>query len=98
MKPAILAATLLLAGCKDKYGCPGGIFPDYECQDRARYNSSVCMDSVTLVSTAAGTANGITCNNVHHRLRVEPVEKSGNQIGTLVFCECQKGEPGDRNR
>jgi len=57
-----------------------------------------CVNEATLVATTSGSPNGATCDNQHHRMRVEPVTRAGEEIAALVFCECAKVEPKPAER
>jgi hypothetical protein len=75
---------------RDEYGCHRND-PRYNaCRERGVYNDDMCFNTSMLLATTAGSPNGYSCNNKHHKMRVEPVTKAGEEIGALVFCECVK--------
>jgi hypothetical protein len=78
------------ARMRDEYGCHRDD-PNYNaCREKGIYLSDMCFNSSVLVATTTGSPNGYSCNNKHHKMRVEPVTKAGEEIGALVFCECVK--------
>lgn len=49
-----------------------------------------CSDTSTLIATTAGSPSSVSCENRSHRMRVQPVTRSGEEIGAVVFCECER--------
>ncbi len=75
---------------RDEYGCHRED-PNYNaCRKKGIYYSDMCLDYSSLLATTTGSPNSLHCNNKHHKMRVEPVTKAGEEIGALVFCECVK--------
>lgn len=96
MKRIFIALLLLTACGRDPIsGCEWSTGSnEYEfqrCVQNYEYNKEACQDSATLVATTAGSPNGATCPNRHHRMRVVPATLAGEEIGATVFCECERG-------
>ena len=51
-----------------------------------------CFDASRVIATTAGSPDDYTCPNIGHRMRLQPVTKAGEEIGAVVFCECQREE------
>jgi hypothetical protein len=51
---------------------------------------SKCHDSSTLLATTFGSPNEVQCEHPDHKMRVEIATKNGEEIGSLVHCECPK--------
>lgn len=50
-----------------------------------------CTDMSWLLATTAGSPNQAACPNKSHRMRVQvATTPSQEEIGALVFCECQR--------
>lgn len=53
-----------------------------------------CADKASLLATTAGSPSYMTCPNKLHRMRVQVATTSSNEeIGALVFCECERVAP-----
>lgn len=77
------------AARRDEYGCHRDD-PNYNaCHEKGVYYSDMCFNQSTLVATTAGSPNAAFCPNKKHKMRVDPVTKSGEEIASLVVCECQ---------
>jgi len=49
-----------------------------------------CHDQSWLLATTAGSPDSARCPNVHQRMRVQvATTASHEEVGALVFCECQ---------
>lgn len=79
-----------VSGCTYTMGVDEYAF--HRCLEAYEYNKEACQDSATLVATTAGSPNGATCPNRHHRMRVVPATLAGEEIGATVFCECERGK------
>lgn len=96
----LFALSLLMFSCaeskqedarnRDEYGCHREDTNYAACRDKAAYNSDMCFNTSILLATTTGSPSFATCSNKRHKMRVEPVTKSGEEIGALVFCECVK--------
>lgn len=75
---------------RDEYGCHRQDPNYHSCREKGIYFSDMCFNSSVLLATTTGSPSGYSCNNKHHKMRVEPVTKAGEEIGSLVFCECVK--------
>jgi hypothetical protein len=50
-----------------------------------------CADVSWLLATTAGSPNEASCPNKRHKMRVQVATTSSHEeVGALVFCECQK--------
>jgi hypothetical protein len=50
-----------------------------------------CSDTASLLATTAGSPNYLACTNKMHRMRFEVQHAtSGEEIGVLVVCECER--------
>ena len=49
-----------------------------------------CHDSSTLLATTFGSPDHTECDHPDHKMRVEAATKNGEEIGSLVHCECPK--------
>jgi hypothetical protein len=64
-------------------------------QELDRIYNGPCRDEASLLATTAGSPNSLTCPNRQHRMRVEiKTSPSNEEIGALVFCECQRPDGG----
>lgn len=82
--------------------CIFGLFKavDYmQTKDRAhwqreeeRLRNGPCSDTSTLIATTAGSPSSASCVNRLHRMHVQPVTQSGEEVGAVVFCECERTE------
>jgi hypothetical protein len=82
MKQAILCAGLVLLSCENQEA--------YEKRRAAEKWNEECLDESTMVATTAGSPNSASCTNRLHRMKVQSVTLAGEEIGALVFCECQR--------
>lgn len=92
-----LVFLLLLVGCEDAQGRS----PERAAVDRQRERdwNEVCHDEATLVATTSGSPNSHECPNRMHKMRVTVATKAGEEIGAVVFCECERdaGAAGARS-
>ena len=70
--------------------------------DRQRYAAEKrealegeCHDQAVLLATTAGSPDERNCPNRRHRMRVTIATTAGEEVGALVFCECQRDAPAD---
>jgi len=68
---------------------------NYEANERERIRKleweRPCADDASLLATTAGSPNSLTCTNKYHRMRFEVQHaRSGEEIGVLVVCECER--------
>ena len=50
-----------------------------------------CTDQSWLLATTAGSPSHAVCPNQRHRMHVQVATTSSNEeVGALVFCECQR--------
>lgn len=91
----------LVLTCVTLVGCstPNGPFEDGEHQ-AARHKVEAwegpCTDKSWLLSTTAGSPDVAECPNKHHHMRVQvATTPSHEEIGALVFCECERDEKTD---
>lgn len=84
LTPATIITIALLAGCEQESN--EGAMSRY----RQKKWTEPCHDESTLVATTSGSPNSTECLNRNHRMHVEPVTRSGEEIGALVFCKCER--------
>jgi hypothetical protein len=54
-----------------------------------RGEREACRDEAALLATPADSVDTFTCPNKRHRMRVTVTVKRGEELATLVACECQ---------
>lgn len=58
---------------------------------RERTWNGPCKDTATLLATTSGSPSYETCQNKHHRMRVQVASgASHEEFGAVVFCECER--------
>lgn len=82
-----LLVLLALSGCN-------GPSP---AQRRAQFEEDdSCRDTSTLLATTSGSPNQATCPNKRHRMHVQvATTASHEEVGALVFCQCERGDAGN---
>jgi hypothetical protein len=91
MRFAIFVVLVVLSGCDDMDGSRRA----QAIADKAW--EGPCADTSWLLATTAGSPDRATCPNKAHRMRVQvATTPSHEEIGALVFCECQR--PGEDER
>jgi len=86
---------VLLVGC-----APGGACEDgdskYKREKREAWEGA-CADKSWLLATTAGSPDMAECPNKHHRMRVQvATTPSHEEIGAVVFCECQRDSGNEK--
>lgn len=85
-----LAVTYAIAACNSE----GTVLEGDEHMSRRISNekwNAPCVDESTLIATTTGSPNNFKCWNKHHRMHVQVTTTSSHEeIGALVFCECER--------
>lgn len=79
-------ALVFLAGCEESE-------TPQQKHDRLAWTAA-CSDESTLLASTSGSPNSFRCPNQRHRMRVQTATAAGEEIGALVFCECERGDGG----
>lgn len=60
------------------------------CQEKKEWFEP-CHDESELLATTTGSPNSMKCPNRFHRMKVQvATTPSHEEIGALVFCECER--------
>lgn len=87
---AFVLALVCLLGCDEMSGKA-----DQQRAEEARIKQweGPCADKSWLLATTTGSPSIATCPNKRHHMRVQVATTASNEeVGALVFCECERDE------
>ena len=87
MKRYLLVCVLLL-------GCESG--DERIARFRRAAWTEPCRNTVTLLATTIGSPSTVECQNRQHMVRVMPATLAGEEIGSVVICECALAVPPEK--